>query len=363
MIYNFSNYLALLAAIYFTMSLDKVLTQKIWSNDYFKNFEEAIKNSSAIAASIANNIIKNTKDDVEDIQSKLIKKSVYMLSVVAMVLAFCGFEQNHFGDENVLSRMHVAIAGTAIVSFLIFNVLLSKQIYTKWWLLVLAIIANVMIYVSLNQWSYLLQSCVHDFLNHNCSEVVVAFFALPALWQIWVCLVYKIIYPRYINDAIVRISSKFQIAQDCVLSEDINSMPKEYKKVFEEHSLKNKTKTVQEVIDSSMDIYVDVLQNEIQQAGINVDALQIVFGRIGQMFIHIKGWFDSKVKKTQMSTKADNEPVTESIVTTSTEQETIARYGYNALKKEYETSGMSIGDFCKEKGINKVEFKKHIKLK
>ena len=91
-----------------------------------------------------------------------------MLSVVAMVLAFCGFEQNHFGDENVLSRMHVAIAGTAIVSFLIFNVLLSKQIYTKWWLLVLAIIANVMIYVSLNQWSYLLQSCVHDFLNRNC---------------------------------------------------------------------------------------------------------------------------------------------------------------------------------------------------
>ena len=362
MIYNFSNYLALLAAIYFTMSLDKVLTKKIWTNDYFQNFEEAIKKSSAIAESIAKNIIKNTQTDVEDIQSQLIKKSVYMLSIVAMVLAFCGFEQNHISDRNIIDQMQIAISGTAIVSFVFFNIFLSKHVYAKWWLLVLAIGINVVLYISLIQWGNLLSYPVLLFLKKYSSEIVVAYFALPVLWQIWVCFVYRAIYPMYINDAIVRISFKFKIAEDCIKSGDIESMPKEYRKVFEKHTLKDKTRTVQEVIDSSMDAYVSVLQDEIQQAGINVDAHQIVFRRLKQKLQDVWEWFRKGIKRTPTSPKVGEDTIL-TPATTPSEQETIARYGYDALKNEYEASGKSMDDFCKEKGISKTEFEKHIKSK
>lgn len=107
--------------------------------------------------------------------------------------------------------------------------------------------------------------------------------------------------------------------------------------------------------------YVSVLQDEIQQAGINVDAHQIVFRRLKQRSQEVCEWVKDGVRRKPTPPKIDED--SQPITMTPSEQETIARYGYDALKNEYEASGKSMDDFCIEKGINKVEFEKHIKSK
>lgn len=358
MIYYFNDYFALLAAIYFTMCLDKILTQRIWSNDYFDNFSNAICQSSAIAESIAGNIITNSKKDVNDIQDMLIKKSVYMLSLVAMILVFCGIEQGTPAGGDELKRIQVAISGTAMMSFFMFNIFFSKYIHTKWWCTIFAMVVNVVVYDLFWHYWDLLPSFISYELGKYSSIIVVMFFTLPIIWQIWVCIVYKILYPSYIDRAIKRIGADYQNAQDCIENGDPNQIPAGYRKVFDKHTLKNRSKTVQEVIDSSLDEYVAVLQEDIQEAGINVNAHQIFFRLMKYYVLDCIDYIKNTLLKLN---KTKNSVPSVSVEEITLEKETIVRYGYVALKKEYQESGMSINEFCSMKGINKNEFKKYIK--
>lgn len=363
MIAYFANYLAILAAIYFSMCLDKVLTTRIWSNDYFVNFSNAIEQSSTIARSVASNIIENSRKDTENIQEMLIKKSVYMLTLVSFALIYCGFEQN-FANEPSVMNMQISISATAMVSFILFNIFFSSLVYTRWWFMIVAIIVNVVLYYEIGKYvSH--NECPSYIFEAYSNEIIVAFFTLPIIWQIWVCFVYKKIYPIYITEAIKRIGVKYQMVIEGINSGRLEQIPAEYRIVIDKHTIQNRSKTVQEVIDSSMDEYVEVLQGQIKDVGINVNVHKILFKTLGY---YIQSMFNGikTIIKTTNITGVSLVPTIGGLsmnVKIVSESDTISRYGYEALKKEYLNSGKNIKDFCQEKEINLEDFKHYIEAK
>ena len=362
MIAYFANYLAILAAIYFSMCLDKVLTTRIWSNDYFVNFSNAIEQSSTIARSVASNIIENSRKDTENIQEMLIKKSVYMLTLVSFVLIYCGFEQNLSTEQTVLESMQATISATAFVSFVLFNILFSSYVYTRWWFMIVAVCANLILYYKIGEYIVNNESILCIFETYS-KEIIVAFFTLPIIWQIWVCFVYKKIYPIYITEVIKRIGVKYQLVLEGISSGKLEKIPEEYRMVIDKHTIQNQTKTVQEVIDSSMDEYVDVLQKRIKDVGIKVNVHKILFMTI---WFYIEGIYNNIktiIKKTSI-TGVSLVPTMGGLsmnVNIVSESDTISRYGYEALKAEYLKCGKSVEEFCTEKEINIEDFKHYIK--
>ena len=127
------------------------------------------------------------------------------------------------------------------------------------------------------------------------------------IWQIWVCIVYKILYPSYIDRAIKRIGADYQNAQDCIENGDPNQIPAGYRKVFDKHTLKNRSKTVQEVIDSSLDEYVAVLQKDIQEAGINVTIIYFGEETGYTMYNGLKQFTINNKSTEELSSNVDND--------------------------------------------------------
>ena len=364
MITYFADYLAILAAIYFSMCLDKVLTTRIWSNDYFINFSNAIEQSSTIARSVASNIIENSRKDTENIQEMLIKKSVYMLTLVSFALIYCGYEQNFANEQSVLMNMQVTISATAFFSFILFNVIFSSLVYTRWWFMIVAVLVNVLLYYGIGKYISPNECPLHIFETYS-NEIIVAFFTLPIIWQIWVCFVYKKIYPIYITEAIKRIGVKYQLVLDGINSGKLEQIPAEYRIVIDKHTIQNRSKTVQEVIDASIDEYVEVLQGQIKEVGINVNVHKILFKTFGY---YIQSMFSSikTLIKTTNITSISFVPTIGGLsmnVNIVSESDTISRYGYEALKTEYLNSGKNIKDFCAEKEINLDGFKNYIEAK
>ena len=93
MLSNYSSLLELLAGVYFTMCLDNILTQKIWSVDYFSAFKNSREQLSFGGnKSIASEVVDQNRDLISIMQAKLTKKSVYMLTYIAILLFACGVE-------------------------------------------------------------------------------------------------------------------------------------------------------------------------------------------------------------------------------------------------------------------------------
>ena len=75
------------------MCLDNILTQKIWSVDYFAAFKKSLEELSFGGNnSIVSEVVDQNRDLVSVMQAKLTTKSVYMLTYISILLFICGVE-------------------------------------------------------------------------------------------------------------------------------------------------------------------------------------------------------------------------------------------------------------------------------
>ena len=73
------------------MCLDNVLSEKIWTVDFYKRFSKVL-NDIDDNISISNKVVNALKKKVKDMQDGVTNLSVVMMTVIVGLLVLCGYE-------------------------------------------------------------------------------------------------------------------------------------------------------------------------------------------------------------------------------------------------------------------------------
>ena len=114
MISWYSSLFECLAALYFTMCLDRVLSEKIWTVDFYKRFSKVLNDIDG-NISISNKVINVLKKRVKDMQDGVTNLSVVMMAVIIGLLLLCGYEAGLEAKGINLVPLHSAITVTMAI--------------------------------------------------------------------------------------------------------------------------------------------------------------------------------------------------------------------------------------------------------
>lgn len=267
MLSNYSSFLELIAGVYFTMCLDNILTQKIWSVDYFAAFKKSLEELSFGGnKSIASEVVDQNRDLVSIMQAKLTKKSVYMLTYISIMLLACGVEvdQNPAADACGI-YMFVDLQSLVTLITLCF----SKYIFQKWsrtfnaTFLPLALIfflSNIDSIVNL--YSYIAIPVI------GIIHLVLFLVIYPILWQVFKVWAYKSQFYKYMNNTMIQVSNEYNNVLDILQNGgNINDLPEEYGRILQENTIKHKKDKAQKAIDDSITDYTALLQQKLKKIG------------------------------------------------------------------------------------------------
>lgn len=267
MLANYNSLLELLAGVYFTMCLDNILTQKIWSVDYFAAFKKSLEELSFGGnKSIASEVVDQNRDQISIMQAKLTKKSVYMLTYISILLFSCGVEADQAPQVNVCG-IYMFIFLQSIVTLI--SLCFSEYIFQKWtrtfnvifWpLVVLSIISNIGCCISLYS--------LIAFPVWGIIYLVLFLVVYPILWQIFKVWAYKSQFYKYMNNTMIQVSNEYNNVLDILQNEgNINDLPTEYGIILQENTIKHKKDKTQKAIDDSITDYTSLLQKKLKKIG------------------------------------------------------------------------------------------------
>lgn len=267
MLSNFSSLLELMAGVYFTMCLDNILTQKIWSVDYFAAFKKSLEELSFGGnKAIASEVVDQNRDLISIMQAKLTKKSVYMLTYISIMLFACGIEANQSPTTEACG-IYMFIELQSLFSLII--LCSSKFVFQKWsrtfnalfWpLAVIFVLSNISYCVNL--YSYIAIPVI------GIIHLVLFLVVYPILWQVFKVWAYKSQFYKYMNNTMIQVSNEYNNVLDILQNGGaINDLPEEYGKILQENTIKHKKDKTQKAIDDSITDYTALLQRKLKKIG------------------------------------------------------------------------------------------------
>lgn len=277
MLSSYSSLLELIAGVYFTMCLDNILTQRIWSVDYFSAFKKSLEELSFGGnKSIASEVVDKNRDLISIMQAKLTKKSVYMLTFIAILLFACGVESNQESD-NERFEIYMFVELQSLVTLI--SLCFSEYIFQKWArtfyiillpLILFSILLNIDYCV--NMYSYI--AIPIGYLLH----LVIFLVVFPILWQIFKVWVYKSQFYKYMNNTMILVSNEYNSVLDIIQNGgDFSKLPEEYGKILQENTIKHKKDKAQKAIDDSITAYTTLLQQKLKKIGYNTSIWTVLW--------------------------------------------------------------------------------------
>lgn len=280
MLANYSSLLELMAGVYFTMCLDNILTQKIWSVDYFAAFKKSLEELSFGGnKSIASEVVDQNRDQISIMQAKLTKKSVYMLTYISILLFSCGVEADQNPQTNACG-IYMFILLYSIVTLI--SLCFSEYIFQKWsrtfnaifWpLAVLSILSNIGYCISLYS---IIAIPVLGIIY-----MVLFLVVYPILWQTFKVWAYKSQFYKYMNNTMMHVSNEYNHVLDILQNEgNTNDLPAEYGKILQENTIKHKKDKTQKAIDDSITDYTSLLQKKLKTIGYETSIWTVLWSNL-----------------------------------------------------------------------------------
>lgn len=98
MISDLNTFVQYFAALYFTICIDSVVTQRFWSPDYYKKVTQTIGlYNFQQSRTIKSKIDKNVKEKADELRDQATKRGVLMLLVCIAIMVFAAFENSLVG--------------------------------------------------------------------------------------------------------------------------------------------------------------------------------------------------------------------------------------------------------------------------
>lgn len=267
MLSNYSSLLELMAGVYFTMCLDNILTQKIWSVDYFAAFKKSLEELSFGGnKSIASEVVDQNRDLISIMQAKLTKKSVYMLTFISILLFACGVEADQC-PKSPDCGIYMFVELQSLVTMVV--LCFSEYIFQKWsrtfnvilWPLILLFILSNISYC-VNLYSYMAIPVI------GIIHLVLFLVVYPILWQVFKVWVYKSQFYDYMNNTMIKVSNEYNMVLYILQNDgETSKLPDEYGKILNDNTIKHKKDKAQKAIDDSITDYTALLQRKLKKIG------------------------------------------------------------------------------------------------
>ena len=280
MLSHYSSLLELMAGVYFTMCLDNILTQKIWSVDYFAAFKRSLEELSFGGnKSIASEVVDQNRDLISIMQARLTKKSVYMLTYISILLFLCGIE----ADQDPSSASCFIYMFVELQSFLTFITLcFSGYIFQKWSRTFNALLGSLLVFLIISN-----IECIVELYSIIAIPVpTIVYFVLflvvyPILWQVFKVWVYKSQFYNYMKNTMIKVSNEYNKVLDILQNDgDISDLPHEYGKILQKNTIKHKKDKAQKAIDHSVTDYTVLLQRKLKKIGYDTSILTVLWSNL-----------------------------------------------------------------------------------
>ena len=198
MISWYSSLFECLAALYFTMCLDRVLSEKIWTVDFYKRFSKVLNDIDG-NISISNKVINVLKKRVKDMQDGVTYLSVVMMAVIIGLLLLCGYEAGLEAKGINLVPLHSAIAVTMAI-LCVCTTVFKRVLFGSWKLSAIVFLGAVLIFGLLLLLN--MDGRVFEWLGNHC--VIITNFALilPVIFQVIFCWAYRNLYYGYMRSKV-----------------------------------------------------------------------------------------------------------------------------------------------------------------
>lgn len=203
MLADYSSFLAFIGAVYFSMSLDDILTKKIWSPEDKKKLDRALDGlSMSTDVEFKKAVIDANMKKGEVLQNELGKKSVIGLFVVAFLLLYCGYEQQIYDPNMVGSTdvIHLVLA-YSIVLFILTLFGFQWFLFNKWKYVSLYIIFLCLAFFSIYKYELYFNSyAIEKYTIENIGLIVCTIISIPIIWQIIITWIYKSVFYGFIKN-------------------------------------------------------------------------------------------------------------------------------------------------------------------
>lgn len=194
----FSSLFECLAALYFTMCLDKVLSDKIWTVDFYKRFSKVLNDIDG-SISISNRVVNALKKRVKDMQDGVTNLSVVMMAVIIGLLILCGYETGLEAKGINLTHLHSAIAVTMALIGVCATVF-KRFIFGSWKLSAIVLLGAVFIFGILLLLN--MEGCIIEWLGNHCVIITNLALILPVIIQIIFCWAYRNLYYGFMRSKV-----------------------------------------------------------------------------------------------------------------------------------------------------------------
>lgn len=240
MVGNYSSYLEFIGAVYFSMSLDEILTKKVWSPQDIKKQEKALfglgmnKDKEFQKAVLEANRLKG-----ETLQAELSKKSIIGLFIVAFLLIFCGYESYiEESHKEELFTLHLELA-YILTLYLLSLFFLQWVIFSKWKYATLFIGGMVLAFLLLRICAIVYgQTCLEIFIVEHIGLFTCIVISIPILWQIFITWIYKSVFYGFIKNKISIAEKMYQKVQKDLKEGHFDKLPKGYYEIYIRNSQK-----------------------------------------------------------------------------------------------------------------------------
>ena len=226
MISWYSSLFECLAALYFTMCLDKVLSEKIWTVDYYERFS-IVLNEIDGKILISNKVISTLKGRVKEMQDGVTNLSVVMMAVIVGLLVLCGYETELDAKGSNMTSLHFAIT-VAMIILGVCATVLKRILFGNWKRATIVYISTVFafcIILFLN-----LRGSVIEWVGDHCVISTVLALMLPVVIQIIYCWAYRNLYYGYMRSKVKALHDTENIddkqfeAEVVSIAEEVNAL-------------------------------------------------------------------------------------------------------------------------------------------
>ena len=274
MIANYSSFLEFIAAVYCTIWIDNIITQKVWTPRYIDSLRKAIEGVQfAGNTSLSTDIIESNTERGNELQLRSSKKSMFMIFIIAFLLIFSGYEQDFKGN---IEMLHLTLLYSFIVGMTSTLLLFNRWIFSKWKWTIFAIVVNLAIFVCIYYWELFYgKSKIEQDLNSQIGLVVSIILILPIFWQIFICWIYGSAFVGYIKTQLTEQKGKYEDAIHNIENGCTEDAPEEYKKIILKKAAENKDEPFKNTLDKSINEYAEILKEQITKTCRDISAWKI----------------------------------------------------------------------------------------
>lgn len=352
MVTDYSSFLEFIGAVYFSMSLDEILTRKIWSPLDIKKESRALDYlGMKDDDDFKNAVLDANKKKGEILQHELTKKSVIGLFVIAFLLVFCGYEQEIYNPDNIepLNLLQLELAYSCVI-FISSLFILQYKLFEKVKYVTLYVIGLFVSFLVI-RWKTLVynNSCVEHFVIENIGLFVCVIVTIPILWQIFITWIYKSVFYGYVKTQIRNAQAEYARVLDLVKKQQFNQLPKQYHEIYMRTSQASNDTTPKQALDDSLTEYQGALYNEIRTIGLKI--------RLSQLML---SWIVYKTKKFLRWVKELLSSGGKSLM----KSKKLVEKNYEDYAKKYknmklQNKNLKMKQFCEIVNINFEEFNRY----